>query len=123
MSSRTPDQPILTHSLENQHDVVPAPGALQDVTPGFTRPPAHSRWPRLLLEVLAVAVVTWALGAFYTLHCNPEIAFFEHAARVKQTWAARIGHERGSKTVFFGGSSCTFSIDPERFLQKHGLPA
>ena len=70
-----------------------------------------------------VAFVTWVLGAFYTLHGNPEIRFFKHAARAKQAWAKRMTEEFQHKTVFFGGSSCTFSVDPERLLKEHHLPA
>lgn len=81
------------------------------------------RFPRLAALLLGVAVVTWMASAAYTLYLNPEIAFFKQIAGVKQRWAEKMTAQHGTKTVFFGGSSCTFSIMPERLLREHGIPA
>jgi hypothetical protein len=80
-------------------------------------------WPRVGLLLLITAVVTWSAGAVYSLKGNPEIRFFKAAAQIKQVWAQKITTEHGAKVVFFGGSSCTFSVDPERLLKRHSLPA
>ena len=82
-----------------------------------------ARLPRVAAMLLTVAFLTWAAGAAYTLSVNPEIAFFKQIAGVKQRWAQKMTDEHGNKTVFFGGSSCTFSIMPERLLKQHAIPA
>lgn len=77
--------------------------------------------PVWTLQLLAVAVATWAVGAAYTLRVNPEIAFFRRAHELKQQWSADLSREHTNKTVVFGGSSCLTSIAPERLIKRHGL--
>ena len=73
------------------------------------------------LQLLAVALATWAVGAFYTLRMNPEIALFHYAHQLKRQWSANLSREHTNKTVIFGGSSCLTSIQPRRLLEQHGL--
>ena len=73
------------------------------------------------LQLLAVAVVTWAVGAAYTLRVNPEIAFFRRAHELKNQWAVGLSRERTNKAIVFGGSSCLTSIMPERLMERHGI--
>lgn len=77
--------------------------------------------PRLLL-VLAVAVGAWILSAVYTLLWNPEITLFKHAAEVKLGWSHRLDQQFTNKTVIFGGSSSTFSVDAGYALRAHRAP-
>jgi hypothetical protein len=83
---------------------------------------SHSR-PRLALKLALVALLAWAGSVAYSLRVNPEVRFFRAALDAKHAWASRIDAQRTNKTVFFGGSSCGTSIDPERLLARHGLPA
>lgn len=85
---------------------------------------SHSKalgYPVRTLQLLAVAFVTWAVGAAYTLRVNPEIAFFRRAHELKNRWGIDLSREHTNKTVVFGGSSCLTSIMPERLKQRHGL--
>lgn len=79
--------------------------------------------PWAAVRLLAVAAITWAAAAAYTVFLNPEIALFRGAAMIKQNWARRMTQEHGPKTVIYGGSSCAFSIDGEHLLQHDLLPA
>ena len=85
---------------------------------------SHSKWPvpRLALAIFVAALMSWGAGAAYTLLWNPEVAFFKRVSRTRTSWAERLGRAHGYKIVFFGGSSCMFSVDGERMLEKHGLP-
>lgn len=74
-------------------------------------------------RLLGVAVATWAVGALYMVRANPEIAFFRHCAAVKQLWGKKLDLAYTNKVVFCGGSSCTTSVDGERMLNQHRLPA
>lgn len=74
------------------------------------------------VRLVMTGIVTWAVAAFYTLRVNPEVAFFAHGARVKQAWVERLNAATTPKTVVFGGSSCTVTVDGERMQQRHGLP-
>ena len=79
--------------------------------------------PFTAVRLTAVAVVSWALGAAYTVWLNPEVVFFKRAAALKLDWSRRMAQEHRTKTVFFGGSSCTFAINNGRLLSEHQLPA
>jgi hypothetical protein len=79
--------------------------------------------PRLAVWMLGVAFVTWLAGAVYTVYLSPDIRFFTGAARIKQAWSASMNAEHGPKYVLYGGSSCAFSLDAERLLQRHQLAA
>lgn len=75
------------------------------------------------MRLAGVALVTWAAGAAYTVWLNPEVVFFSKAAALKLAWSRRLARAHDAKTLFFGGSSCTFAIDNGRLLSDHGLPA
>jgi hypothetical protein len=79
--------------------------------------------PGKAVRLLGVAVATWAVGALYTVRANPELVFFRRCATVKQLWAQKLDLEFTNKVVFCGGSSCTTSVDGERMLSQHRLPA
>ncbi len=68
-------------------------------------------------------MLAWGLGALFTIRWSPEIRFFKASYAVKSAWAAEIAQAHSNKTVFFGGSSCDFSIAPNRMLETHGMPA
>ena len=91
----------------------------------FTLPfnPRRPRLPRLALRLAAVAFVAWLACVAYTMWLNPEMRFLKAAARTKQHWAERMTREHGAKVVVMGGSSCTFSIDGQRLLERHQMPA
>src|SRR4051794_10959140 len=74
------------------------------------------------LLILVVAVAAFATAVFYSLRLNPELKVMTGAARVKVRWAQKLSRERGQKVIVFGGSSSSFSIDPEWALQKRGVP-
>src|ERR1051326_5123913 len=103
--------------------VTSAPSEAPDRVPPRGRDVDAARVPRVLIQVLASALIAWLACAFYTLYANPEVVFFKKAAVLKAHWAAKMTAEHEHKTVFFGGSSCTFSINPEQLLEKHNLPA
>lgn len=79
--------------------------------------------PWWALQLLGVAVVTWALGAAYTVRLNPEIAFWRRGDALKRQWAQRLSAMRTNKIVIFGGSACATSVEPRRLLERHGIPA
>jgi hypothetical protein len=79
--------------------------------------------PKRAAQLVLVAVLAWAAGAFYTLQLNPEVRYFKGTDQIKRAWAQKLTHEYGAKIVLCGGSSCEFSLDGERLLQRHGLPA
>jgi hypothetical protein len=83
---------------------------------------SSQRLPFLALRLLAVALLSWAGSAYYTLRVNPEVQHFKLAHRVTIAWAKKLAESYRSKTVVFGGSACEFAFDGERLLQKHGLP-
>ena len=100
--------------MDDQLQALPAPGG----------PPSQTgRWPRSVVLLLITAVITWTAGAVYTLKGNPEIRFFKAGAETKRAWGEKMTAEHGSKVVFFGGSSCSFAVDPERLLTRHAMPA
>ncbi len=78
--------------------------------------------PGRAVRLLAVALTTWGVGAFYTLRVNPEIAFLHHGDAVKRAWAQKLERDYKSKIVIFGGSSCATSINGERMLERNSLP-
>lgn len=84
---------------------------------------SESRLPAQAARLLLLAVLTWAGGAFYTLRLNPEVRYFAGTDRIKRAWAQKMTVEHGAKTVLCGGSSCEFSLDGQRLLELHGLPA
>ena len=81
-----------------------------------------ARFPRRLALALGVAIGAWILAAAYTLLWNPEIALFNHAARVKVAWSRQLDRQFTNKFVIFGGSSSTFSVDAGHALRAHQFP-
>ena len=75
------------------------------------------------MSLLAAAGCSFLVSLVYLFNWNPEVRFFEKAAKIKQAWADKMTREHGMKMVVYGGSSCAFSIDGERLLEKHGIPA
>lgn len=122
MPPTSSDQPILASSQAPARPAQ-APSDAGSFLTGATQGATGQRMPWIGVQGIVVALVVWAVGAVYTLEANPEIVFFKYAARLKQSWAARMTQHYGPKTVFCGGSSCTFSIDPQRLLDEHHLPA
>jgi hypothetical protein len=83
---------------------------------------SNGRIPSLALALAAVAVLSWMGCAVYSLWWSPETRFATEAARTKQKWARELSNRRGPKFLVFGGSSCLFSIDGERMLNRHQVP-
>ena len=83
---------------------------------------SNSRIPFKALRLLIVAGFTLALSFIYIIEFNPEIVFWKDAALVKRTWAREMTRRYQSKVVVYAGSSCAFSLDGERLLEKHGIP-
>lgn len=75
-----------------------------------------------MLALLAGLVVSYLLGAIYSLWINPEIRFWKEAYRQKIEWAKKISRTGQPKLVFIGGSSTAFQIDAQ-ILTEAGLPA
>ncbi len=78
--------------------------------------------PKFAVLLLATFAGSLLATRFYSLYVNPQIKFDKSAAEIKQKWAEKLTREYGSKTVIYGGSSCAFSIDGERMLEKHHIP-
>ena len=74
-----------------------------------------------MLALLAGLVVSYLLGAIYSLWINPEIRFWKEAYRQKIEWAKKISRTGQPKLVFIGGSSTAFQIDAG-LLTASGLP-
>ncbi len=85
--------------------------------------PSDSSVPALAIRLLVVALLAWAGGANYSLRLNPEVAYYQRAAAVKAARAEKLTREHPAKYVIYGGSSCEFSIDAGRLLERDGLPA
>ena len=79
--------------------------------------------PTFAVLLLAVALATLGLSAFYTLRLNAELNYFLAADRLQSAWAEKMTSEAGAKLVIYGGSSCLFGIDAERLLHTHQMPA
>ena len=71
---------------------------------------------------LALAAAAWALCVVNNYWFNPYIQVCVKGAEIKNQWADKMTREHGAKTVIFGGSSCAFSIDGERALERYQLP-
>ena len=84
---------------------------------------SNPRLPRLALRLAGVAFIAWLACVAYTMWLNPEMRFLKTAAQTKQHWAKRMTRDHGTKVVVMGGSSCTFSIDGQRLLERHQMPA
>jgi hypothetical protein len=78
--------------------------------------------PKLVLVLILTALVGIGVSAWYTLRFNPEIRYFKKTHAIKQAWARQMTRDYGAKVVIYGGSSCEFSIDGERLLERFRLP-
>jgi hypothetical protein len=85
-----------------------------------TLPSDRSR-PRLLIQLFSVAAIAWLGAAAYTLWGNPEVRDFVIGARIKRTYSQQITRQFGPKTIVFGGSSSSFSVD-NAYATELGLP-
>jgi hypothetical protein len=72
--------------------------------------------------IVVCAIIAFSAAVFYSLRLNPELRVMAGAARVKLAWSERISRVHTNKVVVFGGSSSSFSIDPEYAMQKHEIP-
>jgi hypothetical protein len=72
--------------------------------------------------LLLTAIAAWLGCIFYTLRLNPELKYHVQGAAIKDRWSEKMTHEHGPKVVVYGGSSCAFSIDGERMLDRFNLP-
>ena len=84
------------------------------------RSKTHIPWGALRL--LVAAGVALLASVAYLNYGNPQITFYKKTIQIKQTWAHKLTQQYGNKTLIFGGSSCAFSIDGERLLEKHQIP-
>ncbi|MCP5520623.1 MAG: hypothetical protein H7A46_03650 [Verrucomicrobiales bacterium] len=79
--------------------------------------------PRGTAGLLLTSVVIALLAcAGYTRWWNPEVRLYVHAVEVKEAWAEHLAQTFTNRTLVFGGSSTSFSIDPARMLDRDGLP-
>ena len=74
-----------------------------------------------MLALLAGLVVSYLLGAIYSLWMNPEIRFWKEAYKQKIEWSKKISRTGQPKLVFIGGSSTAFQIDAG-LLTSAGIP-
>ncbi len=83
---------------------------------------SNSRFPARAVLLLLTAAVVWGLSIAYTLRWSPEVRNWLDGAAIKIHWAEKMTREHGPKILVYGGSSCSFSIDGERMLDRFGLP-
>jgi hypothetical protein len=81
-----------------------------------------NRLPTLALLLLFVGVMSWLLAAFYTLRVNPEIRDFTNGAKIKAEWNRSLRDQYPSNYIVFGGSSSSFSVDPELAVKEFNFP-
>ncbi len=78
--------------------------------------------PARAAGLLAAAAVAWGLCVLFSLKLNPYIHLYVQGAALKDQWAGKMAREHGAKILIYGGSSCAFSIDGERMLNRYNLP-
>ncbi len=83
--------------------------------------PQGSPVPWVAAGLLSAGLISWAIGAAYTVWVNPEVRFFARGAAVKEAWVRGLEEAGGAKVVVYGGSSCTVTVDGERMRARHGL--
>jgi hypothetical protein len=71
--------------------------------------------------LLLSALIALLASAAYTRWWNPEVRLYVHAVDVKEAWARELEQTFTNRTIVFGGSSTSFSIDPGRMLERDGL--
>jgi hypothetical protein len=84
--------------------------------------PSNARCPILAVALLLTALTAWLVCVIYTFKISPDVSSHVQEAVIKARWADKMTREFGAKTVVYGGSSCTFSIDGERLLNRFHLP-
>lgn len=77
----------------------------------------------LFWVLIGSLAISYTLGAAYTLWVNPEIRFWKAAYDVKVQHARTLDAAGVPKTVFVGGSSCAFQIDPKILEGEFGIPS
>jgi len=82
---------------------------------------SHSK--PLFAVLVGSLIVSYIVGAVYTVWINPEIRFWRAAYRVKVQHARDLDSTNAPKTVFAGGSSCAFQIDPKILEEQFGIPS
>jgi hypothetical protein len=89
----------------------------------MTSSTSRSKKPKLALPVAltATAILAWIGGAVYTLWGNPELRDFTIGARIKRAYSQQLTQEFGHKTIVFGGSSSSFSVD-NLYATELGVP-
>ena len=89
----------------------------------MTSSTSHSKTaaPRLVIALAIVALISWAGAAAYTLWVNPELRDFTIGARVKRAYSQELTRQFAHKTIIFGGSSSSFSVD-NCYATELGVP-
>lgn len=82
-----------------------------------------SRSKHLFAILLGSLIVSYGIGAAYTIWVNPEIRFWKKAYSVKLAHARELDATGKPKTVFVGGSSCAFQIDTDRLSDRFDIPS
>jgi hypothetical protein len=75
-----------------------------------------------LLKFGICILFVWVLCIIYVLYINPDLAMYNKAANLKESYGRMLTAKYGSKIVVYGGSGCGFSINGDRMLEMHGLP-
>jgi len=78
--------------------------------------------PAYAAGLLLITAAAWGACIFYTLRLNPQVVNLIEGATIKSRWAEKMTRDYGSKILVYGGSSCAFSIDGERMLNRFNLP-
>jgi len=84
--------------------------------------PFKTRFPVLAAALLLTALTAWLACGFYSVELSPDVTLFKQEAALKDRWAEKMTREFGAKVLVYGGSSCTFSIDGERLMNRFHLP-
>lgn len=84
--------------------------------------PSERRLPRIVIGLLLTAGLVWTLCALYSTRWDAEVRFYTALSRIQDAWVRKLGNTHANKIVFYGGSSCTFSIDGDYLFVNHNLP-
>lgn len=77
---------------------------------------------RYFVQIAGTALLAYFSGWAYMLYLNPEIVFARQLAeeQVRQNTRTKSHDQR---YIFIGGSSCSFSIDPNQLKEEFGVSA